>query len=115
MPHPFRRGFGWSVFVRSLIGWEEVAPRLFTSAPVGELTLLTATLDDWRRFAAGDWMRHLRRVTLMTSPVEPIRVLSATPAATAPKTSATAVTPKTAPKKLPAKRPVRKAKEAAAK
>jgi uncharacterized protein (TIGR02996 family) len=80
----FRRGLGWRVHIGSLHAWEELAPRLFEQTPVGELHLRApATLDDWRRFAAADWVKRLRAVHLEAgSPVEPVRVLCGTPAAT---------------------------------
>jgi uncharacterized protein (TIGR02996 family) len=81
---PFHRGLGWRVNVASLRAWEQVAPRLFERAPVGELHLNTSatTLDDLRRFAAVDWLGRLRVVHLDgASPVEPVRVLCAAPAA----------------------------------
>jgi uncharacterized protein (TIGR02996 family) len=80
---PFRRGLGWRVNVHSLHGWADIAPRLYEVAPVGELYLNPrATLDDWRAFAAGEWVRHFRIIHLDgTSPVEPIRALCENPAA----------------------------------
>jgi uncharacterized protein (TIGR02996 family) len=80
----FRRGFGWRVHVGSLHAWDDLAPRLFERAPVGEIHLRApATLDDWRRFAAADWVRRLRVVHFEAgSPVEPVRSLCAAPAAT---------------------------------
>jgi uncharacterized protein (TIGR02996 family) len=84
-PVAFRRGFGWRVNVTSPLAWMEVAPRVFAQAPVGELYLNTSatTRDDLRRLAAADWARFLRVVHLDgASPVEPIRALCETPAAT---------------------------------
>jgi uncharacterized protein (TIGR02996 family) len=84
-PVAFRRGFGWRVQVTSPLAWAEVAPRVCRQAPVGDLSLNTSatTRDDLRRLAAGDWVRCLRVVHLDgASPVEPIRVLCGTPAAT---------------------------------
>jgi uncharacterized protein (TIGR02996 family) len=81
----FRRGLGWRVRVAAPMAWVRVAPRVYQSAPVGELYLntSTSTLDDLRRFAAADWVRFLRVVHLDgASPVEPVRVLCKTPAAT---------------------------------
>ncbi|HEX4606671.1 MAG TPA: TIGR02996 domain-containing protein, partial [Urbifossiella sp.] len=76
---PFRRGFGWRVHIGSLFAWAEVAPDLFRSAPVGALHLrAAATLDDWRRFAAGPWLGRVREIHLEAgSPVEPVRSLAA--------------------------------------
>jgi uncharacterized protein (TIGR02996 family) len=74
---PFRRGLGWRVHVASLRGWSAIAPRLYESAPIGELHLkAAATLDDWHEFADGDWVRWFRVIHLEGgSPVEPIRAL----------------------------------------
>jgi uncharacterized protein (TIGR02996 family) len=76
---PFRRGFGWRVEVGSLLAWEELAADLFRAAPVGALHLrAAATLDDWRRFAAGPWLGRVRQIHLAAgSPVEPVRSLAA--------------------------------------
>lgn len=80
---PFRRGFGWRVNARSIPAWLDLAPRLFEQAPIGELHLWASTLDDWRRFGAADWVRHLRAVHFEgATAVEPVRMLCATPAAT---------------------------------
>lgn len=80
-PEAFRRGFGWRLNVKSLIAWEQEEGQVFGRAPVGEMSLWTATLDDWRRFAASPLVRHLRRLHFMTNPIEPIRVLRETPEA----------------------------------
>ena len=76
---PFRRGFGRGIIVRSLISWDEDAPRLFETVPITGVSLPTAALDDWRRFVAGPYFPRLRRVTFMTSPVEPVRALCELP------------------------------------
>ncbi len=76
---PFRRGFGWRVRVAEPRGWEGVAPDLFRAAPVGALHLrAAATLDDWRRLAAGPGMGRIRELHLEAgSPVEPVRAFAA--------------------------------------
>jgi uncharacterized protein (TIGR02996 family) len=76
---PFRRGLGWRVRVGSVLAWDEVAPELFRAAPVGALHLrAAATLDDWKRFAAGPWLERVREIHLEGgSPVEPVRALEA--------------------------------------
>lgn len=78
---PFRRGLGWRVKVRSLHTWKRIAPRLYETAPVGELDLNPPSVrDDWIAFAQSDTTRHLRVVHLDgMSPVEPIRALCASP------------------------------------
>ena len=78
---PFRRGFGWWLNVRSLLAWEQLSPSILGRVPVGEMYLWTATLDQWRAFAASPVVPHLRRVHFMTNPIEPMRVLRETPAA----------------------------------
>ena len=81
---PFRRGLGWRAVVRSLHAWKRIAPRLYETAPVGELHLNPPSVrDDWIAFASSETIRHLRSVHLDgTSPVEPIRALCASPFAT---------------------------------
>ena len=78
---PFRRGLGWRVNVRSLHTWNDIAPRLYEFAPVGELYLNPpATRDDWRAFASGEWVKRFRVIHLGGgSPVEPIRALCENP------------------------------------
>jgi uncharacterized protein (TIGR02996 family) len=84
--HPeyaFRRGFGRSLIVRDMATLFAAAPRLFELAPVDQLHLPTATLDDWRRFVAQPW---LSRVTSLhfygtRTPIEPVRELCASPPA----------------------------------
>ena len=78
---PFRRGLGWRVKVRSLHTWKRIAPRLFETAPVGELDLNPPSVrDDWIAFAQSETTRHLRVVHLDgMSPVEPIRALCGSP------------------------------------
>lgn len=80
----FRRGLGWRAVIGSLFAWDELAPQLFSQAPIGEVHLKApATLDDWRRFTTAEWMRHLRVVHLEAgSPVEPVRMLCESPTAT---------------------------------
>ena len=82
-PQAFCRGLGWRVKVGNLRTWCEIAPRLYDSAPVGELDLKApATRDEWQAFAAGDWVKHFRVIHLEgTSPVEAIRALCENPAA----------------------------------
>jgi uncharacterized protein (TIGR02996 family) len=82
-PQAFRRGLGWRVKVGNLRTWCEIAPRLYESAPVGEVDVkLAAIRDEWRAFAAGDWVKHFRVIHLQgTSPVEAIRALCENPAA----------------------------------
>jgi uncharacterized protein (TIGR02996 family) len=74
----FHRGLGWRLNVRSLVAWEKLAPNLLGRAPIGELRMWGATLDDWRRFAI---LPNLRQVHFVASPIEPLFVLRDTPAA----------------------------------
>jgi len=76
---PFRRGFGWSLNVRTLSEWPERAVPLFDLEPIGKVTLWSGTLDDWRAFAASRTTRHLREVVLVNSPIEPLRALRDVP------------------------------------
>ena len=78
---PFRRGFGWRVDVRSLVAFNQLAPRLFEQAPVGEIDLYAMdTLDDLREFAAAEWAQRLRVLHLHgRSPAEPVRALCEVP------------------------------------
>jgi uncharacterized protein (TIGR02996 family) len=80
-PPPFRRGLGWRVIVRDLHAWFHHAPRLLQQAPVGELHLPPAPLDQWKQFAAGPWVDRLRVVHLHAGMIDPARVLAATHAA----------------------------------
>ena len=77
----FRRGFGWALIVRDVRWLLAEAPRLFAEAPVGELHLPTATLDEWRAFAKADWLPRVKAVHFYgtTTPVEPVRELIASP------------------------------------
>ncbi|MBA4063483.1 MAG: hypothetical protein C0501_07175 [Isosphaera sp.] len=72
---PFRRGLPWRLNVRSPQVWDQVAPALLARAPVGELHLWAATLDDWQRFAASPVVPRLRKLHFVNSPIEPLRVL----------------------------------------
>jgi uncharacterized protein (TIGR02996 family) len=80
-PEAFSRGFGWRLNVRSLVAWEQQETQLLNRAPVGEMHLWGATLDDWRRFAASPVVRQLRRLRFVSSPIEPLRVLRENPQA----------------------------------
>jgi uncharacterized protein (TIGR02996 family) len=80
-PEAFRRGFGWRLNVRSQLDWEQMGPQLLNRVPLGEMHLWggATTLDDWRRFAASSVVRQLRRVHLMSSPIEPLRAIRENP------------------------------------
>jgi uncharacterized protein (TIGR02996 family) len=80
-PEAFRRGFGWRLNVRSLIAWEQLSPHVLTRAPVGEMHLWGATLDDWKRFVASPVVGQLRRLHFVASPNEPLRALREAPTA----------------------------------
>jgi uncharacterized protein (TIGR02996 family) len=81
-PAAFHRGFGSHVNVRSLLAWEQIAPRLLARAPICAMQLFGAqTLDDWRQFAASAVVARLRQVYFVSSPIEPLRALREQPAA----------------------------------
>lgn len=79
--HPekaFRRGFGTGVIVHQLSGLLEAGQQLFDVAPVEELWLSAATLDQWRQFAKSPWLQNVRKLHLHFSQGlhEPIRCLT---------------------------------------
>jgi hypothetical protein len=75
--HGLHRGFAWGLFVRDMTTFLDEAPRLFEIAPIGQLHLPAATLDQWRRFARADWLPRVRSIHFygISTPVEPVRVL----------------------------------------
>jgi uncharacterized protein (TIGR02996 family) len=82
--HPekaFRRGFGTGVVVNQLSGLIEAGQQLFDLAPVDELWLGAASLDEWRTVARSPWLRNIRKVHLHFSQSlhEPIRCLAESP------------------------------------
>lgn len=81
---PFHRGFGWAVRLTALTGLLDSGGRLFDEAPVGELHLPTATLDEWRRVGRSAWLPRVRAVRFFGTrmPVEPVRVFCDSPLAT---------------------------------
>ncbi|HEY2787353.1 MAG TPA: TIGR02996 domain-containing protein [Fimbriiglobus sp.] len=81
---PFRRGFGSAVRVRDLYTFLDTAGALFDAAPVCELSLPTAPLDAWRRFANQTWLPRVTAVRFagLSTPIEPIRCLCESPLAT---------------------------------
>jgi uncharacterized protein (TIGR02996 family) len=84
--HPefaFRRGFAWGLIVRDMATFFAQAPRLFAAAPVGQLHLRTATLDDWKRFAAQPWLPRVRSLHFYgtKTPIDAVRVLCDAPLA----------------------------------
>jgi uncharacterized protein (TIGR02996 family) len=84
LTEPFRRGFGTAVRIRDLYTFLDTAPQLFDAAPVTELTLPTAPLDAWRRFAVQPWLPRVKSVRFagLSMPIEPIRCLCESPLAT---------------------------------
>ncbi len=84
--HPefaFRRGFAWGLIVRDMATFFAQAPRLFAEAPIGQLHLRTATLDDWKRFAAQPWLPRVRSLHFYgtKTPIDAVRVLCDAPPA----------------------------------
>lgn len=80
----FRRGLGYSVVVRDLTSFLDSADELFDHVPIGELRLPTSTLAEWRRFAGRPWLPRIESVRFygVSTPIEPLRVLCDSPAAT---------------------------------
>jgi uncharacterized protein (TIGR02996 family) len=78
---PFRRGFGWSLYVRNVSQWGEYTEPVFDREPVGGLNFWQGTLDDWKRVAASDCVRHFREVVFNLNPIEPLFALRDRPAA----------------------------------
>jgi len=78
---PFHRGLGWHLLVSSPGVWDQTEPKILGRAPVGEMHLFNATLDDWIRFASSSIVPSLRKLHFVSSPIEPLRVLRDTPAA----------------------------------
>lgn len=76
---PFRRGFGWSLLVRSVSLWGELAEPVLAREPVGKLAFWHGTLDDWYRVAASNHVRNFRDLTFHSNPIEPLRTLRDVP------------------------------------
>ncbi len=78
---PFRRGFGWAIRTMNPIDLDRELSSFASREPVGELHLGTATLDQWREFAASPWLTRIRSVALtgISSPNEPLRCLRESP------------------------------------
>ena len=78
---PFRRGFGWAIAASHLPAIQHAIPRLLASEPLCELHLSTATLEQWRLFAASPWLPRIHSIVLggLTSPNEPLRELRQSP------------------------------------
>jgi uncharacterized protein (TIGR02996 family) len=79
--HPFHRGFGWALRVRTLSEWVERVEPLFARQPIGKVTFWHGVLDDWYRVAASEHLRHLRELVFNLGPGEPLRALRNEPAA----------------------------------
>ncbi len=79
---PFRRGFGWGLLVRTLSAWDEHVASLFARAPVGKVSFWTGMLDDWKKVAGSECVKHLRELAFVGSPIEPLFALRDVPAAT---------------------------------
>lgn len=76
---PFRRGFGWSLLVRSVSLWNELAEPVLAREPGGKFAFWHGTLDDWYRVAASDRVRHFRDLAFHSNPIEPLRALRDVP------------------------------------
>jgi len=77
----FRRGLGWHLNIATPGVWEQSESRILGRAPVGEIHLHAATLDDWIRFASSAIVPGLRKLHFVSSPIEPLLVLRDLPAA----------------------------------
>ena len=85
--HPefaLRRGFAWGLKVHDVATFFAEAPRLFDAAPIGQLHLPSATLDQWKHFAAQPWLPRVKSIHFpgTRTPIEPVRVLCESPLAT---------------------------------
>jgi len=80
-PRPsHRRGFGWCVGLANP-RWVELIAFALRKQPIASLHVRTGTLDDWRSFAAADWLPRIVAMTLdgISSPNEPLRCLRESP------------------------------------
>jgi len=80
----FRRGFGWQVGAAFLPSLLTQLPKLRAREPVQSLALGTHPLDQLEQVARAAWLPHIREVSFigLRTPIEPVRVLCATPDAT---------------------------------
>ncbi len=81
----FRRGFGWRVSTPYLPSLVTRLPKVRAREPVQSLALGTSPLrEQWEEFARAPWLADIREVSFtgLATPIEPVRVLCATPAAT---------------------------------
>jgi len=80
----FRRGFGWQVAAPFLPSLLTQLPKLRAREPVQSLALGTHPLDQLEQMALAPWLPDIREVSFtgLSTPIEPVRVLCATPAAT---------------------------------
>jgi uncharacterized protein (TIGR02996 family) len=78
---PFRRGLGYSVHVRQLSTFLEMAPALLDVCPVQELILPGGTRDDWHALTTAAWFDKIRsvRFTFGSNLIEPVRAMAASP------------------------------------
>lgn len=77
-PHAaFRRGFPWSLMVREMPVFMIDAARLFEEAPLGQLHLPTATLDQWHWLGEQPWLSRVKSIHFygLTLPIEPVSML----------------------------------------
>ena len=79
----FRRGFGHSVHAPQLIALRTRMPELLAEVPVERLGLYSATLDQWREFAASPWLPRIREIDFagIGAPVEAMSALLDAPGA----------------------------------
>jgi uncharacterized protein (TIGR02996 family) len=77
---PFRRGFGWTLLVRTPSEWGARVEPLFEREPIGRVAFWNGLLD-WDRVAASDCVKHLREIAFHANPIEPLRALRDEPGA----------------------------------
>lgn len=72
---PIRRGFGWELFVHNILLWPELAEPILAREPIGKIHFGYGALDDWRRVAVSEYVKHLRELVLNTNANEALFAL----------------------------------------
>lgn len=75
---PFERGLPAKLIVRDLHSFLNIADEFCERYPLTSLSLPTASLPEWQRFAAAPWLPNIRRIGFygLTTPIEALRVLA---------------------------------------
>ena len=78
---PFRRGFAHGIQVPALTALQTRMPALLVEHPLRRLGLYSATLDQWREFAASPWLPRISEIDFegLGAPIEAMRELLASP------------------------------------